>query len=686
MTGDVARKTAEPSRSRRRLWALRLLTLLLAPLLVLLLLELVLRLAGSGYPSSFLLRRGEDFVSNERFGWRVFPPAIARTPCRFRVPVEKVPGTYRVLVLGESAAMGMPAPAFSFGRMLEAMLRIEQPGRRVELVNAAMTAIDSHVVRLIAEDCRRLHPDLVVVYMGNNEVVGPFGPGTAVGRFTPHRALVKLSLWVRATRTGQLLQRLLSWRQPSSGWQGMSMYLDKQVAADDPRLERAYANFQANLADICGMFRADGAKVVMATVASNLGDCPPFASRHRCAPEELQRWRERYEAGIALEKQEQFADALKQFEAAAALDGAFAELQFRMGDCFRKLQSSNAAARCYRSARDLDALRFRADSRINSIIRESAAPGILLADAERALTEDSLFYEHVHFRPHGNYLLAALVYGCLSGNPPPDEAACAARLALTDYDQCCMEADIVGLTSKPPFTNQLSHEERQARRTAHLRELTERVRAAQVETTRLVYESALQLVPDDVHLHENFARFLFGCQQFDASAEQTRWVLRWFPDDTETRTDYGRALMAGGRADDAVAQYRQALAGDPGAIEAYKGLGEVFLRTGRFREATAELEQAVKLQPDYTDARNMLGVAWLNLKEFEKAAGEFRRIIEQKPDVVAYANLASALYQQGQSVAAIEQLNIALKLADNEAMAAEIRKGIASYQNAPPQR
>jgi lysophospholipase L1-like esterase len=88
--------------------------------------------------------------------------------------VEKAAGTYRVVILGESAAEGTPNPSFGLGRMLEAMLRLEFPERRFEVINAAMTAINSHVIWLIAQDCRQLKPDLVVVYMGNNEVIGSF--------------------------------------------------------------------------------------------------------------------------------------------------------------------------------------------------------------------------------------------------------------------------------------------------------------------------------------------------------------------------------------------------------------------------------------------------------------------------------------------------------------------------------
>ena len=75
--------------------------------------------------------------------------------------------------------MGMPNPAFSFGRILEVMLHERYPGCRFEVVNTSMTAINSHAILEIARDCSSQGGDLFVIYMGNNEVVGPYGPGTA---------------------------------------------------------------------------------------------------------------------------------------------------------------------------------------------------------------------------------------------------------------------------------------------------------------------------------------------------------------------------------------------------------------------------------------------------------------------------------------------------------------------------
>jgi hypothetical protein len=77
----------------------RIAALLLVPTLFLLIAEGGLRLAKVGYDPSFLLERSENgvryVVQNDRFGWRFFPKAIARSPSPIRFEAVKKPGSIR---------------------------------------------------------------------------------------------------------------------------------------------------------------------------------------------------------------------------------------------------------------------------------------------------------------------------------------------------------------------------------------------------------------------------------------------------------------------------------------------------------------------------------------------------------------------------------------------------------------
>ena len=174
--------TAAPERHK---WLFRFLAVTLIPLLFFGSAELGLRLAGYGYPTRFFqkTRMGERvvLVENEKFGRRFFPPSLAREPRPLILAPEKPADTIRIFVFGESAAMGDPEPAYGFSRILEVLLRERFPGRRFEVVNVAMTAINSHAILPLARECARLQGDVWVIYMGNNEVEGPFGSGTIFG-------------------------------------------------------------------------------------------------------------------------------------------------------------------------------------------------------------------------------------------------------------------------------------------------------------------------------------------------------------------------------------------------------------------------------------------------------------------------------------------------------------------------
>lgn len=278
--GGEAPATLTPARR----WSFRISAAVILPLLVLGLGELGLRLGGFGYPTGFFRRERINgravLVENDKFGLRFFPPELARSPSPVVMALDKPKDTCRIFILGESAALGDPEPAFGFGRYLQVLLEERFPGRHFEVVCTAVTAINSHAVLPIARECARHQGDIWVVYMGNNEFVGPFGPSTVFGPQLPPLSLIRLNLALKETRLGQVLTGLTARSLKGKTWSGMKMFLDHQVAPADPRKQRVYQNFQANLEDILAAGRKAGVQVVLSTVASNLKDCPPFGSLH----------------------------------------------------------------------------------------------------------------------------------------------------------------------------------------------------------------------------------------------------------------------------------------------------------------------------------------------------------------------------------------------------------------------
>lgn len=693
----AAQTPSRPSRpplSKRRKWLFRLAAAVFAPLLFLVLLEGGLRLGGYGEPTSFYLGPDAEgnYATNLHFGWRFFPPAIARNPIPGQI-TPKPAGTIRVFVLGSSAALGMPSPSFSFGRILETMLRDRYPGVKFEVVNAAMTAVNSHVVLEIARDCAAREPDLFVVYMGNNEVVGPYGPGTVFEQWSPSLTLIRANIWLKSTRTGQLFADAIEhFRDPSDlrAWRGMEMFMANQVADDDPRLPAVYDNFRRNLTDVCAVARRSGAPVVLSTVAVNLKDFPPFASRHRSdlSADDLAEWNSVYQAGVELESKSQWPEASEKYEAAAQIDDHFADLAFRTARCLAASGRPVKARERYDAARDLDVLRFRADSQINAAIRQVAAEqgpfGVRLADAEQALSAsdlssggvpgDQLFYEHVHLTFDGNYLLARSVLDQVEAALPQLAAArktgdvltrqeCAEALTFTLWDEAQLTEQMTEETSRPPFTNQLDHAAQLAKKRDRLDRLMARALARQaMQEARRSYEEALKRTPNDWQLHFRYGNLALAMGNSQLAAEHLHAALERYPLETMIYINLGDAERQNGRIDEAIANYKRAIEIEPGSAKAHYNLASLCLNSGRNEEAVHHFRVSLAIDAGSVMGHYSMGVALSRCQRIDEAIVEYQKVVELDPQsVMAHYNLGVLLAARGKKEEAADHAKKALE-------------------------
>jgi tetratricopeptide (TPR) repeat protein len=568
----------------------------LIPALILLAGEGTLRLLGMGYPTSFCLtQRGASvYTDNNKFLYQFYSPKTNLRPNPFAAAINKPAGAVRIVIIGESAAAGTPEPAYSFGRILERMLWDQFPQKKIEVVNAAMRGVNSHILLPAARDCARLKPDLFVVYMGNNETVGLYAPGPHSGKLTSHLSLLRLAQWAGATRSGQLLQPLLhalTHENVASSNQDDAFFEQHRIAADNPRRGAVYDNFRRNLADICEVARRAGAGVVLMTVATNLKVCPPLGSLHRAEFSEPERelWESAYSAGARAEAAGQPAEASTNYLAAARLDDHFAELHFRLGRCYYAMGQFDKARTEFVLARDWDALQFRADSRLNAIIRDVAAqahnPGIRLVNIERALSDaepdhqmpgQRLFRDHVHPSFDGDYelaraLLPAVIEALaqkLAGAAPQSKPIlsrdeCAARLAFSRMNEALITAGMLEATAHPPFTSQLDHAQRQKAAEQALAARFGSFSRQDLDAATEMYRAAMRLYPDDWQLPYNLARLLLQARDYAGAVEQFRAACRLLPHWLEIRLGLSSALSSGGRNAEALQELNEAHAMDP---------------------------------------------------------------------------------------------------------------------------
>ena len=701
--------------SRRRLWLMRLFAMLFAPLLVFGGIELGLRLAGYGYNPGFFsrIRVGgrEIYVPNEKFGSRFFPPAITRTIPAFQFAARKPTNSYRIFLFGESAALGDPDSSYGMGRYLQVLLHERYPGINFEVICVAITAVDSNVVLPIARDCTRRQGNLWVIYMGNNEMVGPFGAikmvpfasnfaggnkapppfgaETAYGFQAPPLGFIRTVIAIKATRTGQLLDNFIRHLRsnPSTPkeWGGMQMFMNGRIGYDDPARLRAYANFKGNLEDILRAAQQIGVPVVLSTVAVNLKDCAPFASVHTpgLSTNQLSAWNQIFEAGITNESAGSYQDALALYRKAAEIDPQFAELQFRMGDCDLALTNYARALQDFELARDHDALPFRADTRINTIIKGAAShhavQGVHLVDAAATSAQNSpdgipglnLFYEHVHLNFAGNYLLALDFAEKISGLLPSSitagdkgswasEELCERRLAVTVWDRQRVWQPIFNRITSPPFTGQFNHATYLKLCEAEWNEARAQMNTQTPEQARQMYEQALTLAPDDIHLHANFESFLEKGGYMAQAIVEAKHCCELVPQMPAGYYYVGTLLVREGQASEAANYFFRAIAVRNDYAEAQDAMGELLANQQKTDEAIRWFQQAIRSNPDYVDTYLNLGFLQQNLGQVNAAMASYQKAANLEPegpaDYFHRANMAAASFRWDEAMADLRAL------------------------------
>lgn len=621
-------------------------------------LELALRAFGFAHPSSAIIKtrlNGQKvYTRNIRFGWRFFQANVSREfDPSFVLPVKKPDNTYRVFVLGASAAAGVPETAYSFGRMLERMLEQRYPQLKIELVTLGMPAINSHAVLEITKDCAGHEPDLFVVYLGHNEVVGPYGAGTVFSAFSQNLTMIRAGIAIKATRLGQLIATLIGYVRRGAGqpkyWGGLKMFLDKQVPADSPALKWVYRHFEQNLRDICHVTHRAEAEVILCTVGSNLKDNPPFASQHGSglSDDDRSRWQKLYDGAVLLEEQGRYLEAIEQYNAALAIDDAFAECHYRLANCYMQTGNHKKARAGYLQACDLDTLRFRADSTINRIIRsvaaETAANGSGLADVVEVFERNSphripgseLFHEHVHLNFHGNYILARTVFefveNILSRRKPAltaqgrilSEQDCAELLVFSDWDRYYLKRWVFEhYIQKAPFTHQAYHDRTVEQFRGELTALETSSRQPEVlKQAAAMYEKAVSLQASDPKLRFKYARFLaLGMGDKAGAIEQLRKSIKLLPDDFHSYNMLGGLLYEQGKRREAVESLQQCLQIKPTCADAYLSLGQILARSGDLDAAISRLRRAITLDPHLSAAAySDLAIALSKLARMDEA-------------------------------------------------------------------
>lgn len=649
----------QPKVNKWRQLFFRVVSITVIPVVLFITVEFGLRISNYGYPANIAVVRDIDgqkyYCNNVKFGWQFFPKNISRESDGFVFPKIKSPDTYRIFIVGGSAAQGTPDSSYGFGRILRVMLKDQYPGITFEVINAAMPAINSHVVLPIVKDCVNFSPDLFIVYLGNNEIVGPYGAGTVFSPMAPSLSAIRTSISVKSTKIGQLLETMLRFlvkpKNTPKSWDGMAMFLEKQIRFDSEELKDVYSNFTENLLDICRIINKSETKAILCTVGTNLKDCPPFASKHDpdISNEKLANWEKLYQEGVELESKGEYLNALDKYLLVDKIDPQFANLQFRLGRMYWLLGKYKDAKERYIKALEMDTLRFRADSKINEIIRhvgeKETKNGVYFVDTSAAISAQSphevagkeSIYDHVHFNFKGNYIVAHAMFVQVEKILPKSIKARKSERGLLSEEQCaehlaCSEWDIHktfekvlwGFIKKPPFTNQLYQDERVKEIEDQIEFLSRSNTSDGIKAAFYVYQKALELCPDDWLLHWKYGNLLASVGNYQASETELHKALSYLPH-----------------------------------CYIFHDLGKVMFYQGKFEEAMKYYHKSLELKPTYAGGYYSIASIYHKKRDLENAIIYFSKALEIDPRLspAAYSNFAAVLNESGQT----ERSELALK-------------------------
>jgi tetratricopeptide (TPR) repeat protein len=380
----------EQSASRKKLFRIITFTF---PLIILLIFEGALRIVSYGDNLKLFVENPiegyEDYLMvNPSIGKKYFQKFEYDAPSNDIFLKKKPKDAFRIFVMGSSTVVGFPFEKnLMFSRILHKRLEDTYPEKKIEVVNTAITAVNSYTLYDYSREILEYSPDAVLIYAGHNEFYGAFGSGSneSMSKSIP---LTRMHLKFMDIRIYQLFRNIASGIQGKiSAGKDMQVHgtLMKRIVAnndieyDSDIYSLTIEKYEQNMGDMLKRFSEKDIPVFLGEVVSNVKDIKPLSSSS--------------------------TDSIN--EACQIYNRAAEE------------NDSIAAKNLFYKAKDLDGVRFRASEEINQIIHELSIEygsytipmlKYFQEASPRGLIGNNLMTEHVHPNIAGNFLLADAFY------------------------------------------------------------------------------------------------------------------------------------------------------------------------------------------------------------------------------------------------------------------------------------
>lgn len=589
---------------------------LLIPILFFVFLELGLRWGDyRGNTDLFLKMESLDNrykIANPNFASRYFfyTTVVPNAPAEAFL-TEKPENGFRVFVMGESSAAGYPY-GFNgiFGRVVEDVLQDVMPDKHVEVITVAMSAINSYTLYDQVDEVLAESPDAIMIYTGHNEFYGALGAGSneSLGSFP---GFVRFYLNIQNFKTFLFLRdqltSIMKWiasatsssSTPGSETLMQQVVRDQAITLDSPVYELGKRQFDSNMNVILDKFSQADVPVFIGSLASNLKDHRPFESiatdAHPAADEVYNQAREAYESG-----------------------------------------DLDRAKELFTYARDLDALKFRATTEFNDIIKElTQREGVTYVPVEEYLVEKSedgiigfdLMLEHLHPNATGYFHMGmAFAHAMKEAEFLGNNAVLSRwqtdqnymdRMYLSDFDHRVVDHRLMILTGSWPFvkTGQgFRYNNYQYKSPADSL-------AFQVVNQNLRWDAA-KVKLSEIYLDQGHPEKMIY---------EYRGLMRDQPFNDSPFLIVGQYLLDQGQLDEAEPYMIKAHDISPTAYT-FKMLGAIRVNRGEFTEGAALLEQSLALNPNDAQALFNLSGAYAQSGELSKALEIVNKLITLSPN------------------------------------------------------
>ncbi|HSW55326.1 MAG TPA: hypothetical protein VLH59_09560 [Ignavibacteriaceae bacterium] len=614
---ELIKEFIDNSRKKTPRWFY--LVLILLPVVIVIFLELSLRLFNYGRTYDQWIPAGEGILTlNPEIAFRYFynTDRVPSANHNYFDEIKKE-NSYRVFVMGGSSAAGFPySPNGAFSRYIRKRLELLYPEKHIEVVNIAMSAINSYALRDMLPGVLEKQPDLIIIYAGHNEYYGALGVGS-VETLGDTRFIVNTVIWLNRFKTFELLRDVVKsvngiFSKPikEDGTLMARMSQRQLIPFNSEKYFSGLNQYEGNLRDILEIAKDKKVPVILGRLVSNLKDQKPFESS--------------YEGDFP------------------PADEIFNSAQTEIGAGRVKTADS-----LFRVAKDLDALRWRAPEKVNQIIedlgKEFSYPVVKLdsvfnAESVSGVVGDDLITDHLHPNLRGFQIIGREIFdkGIESGIFPEgyrkdyslqaQDSITLSRYEFTKLDSTIALYQIIILKSDWPYTKEKISDEKKMKllnmqtytdtlafqvgkgdlswEAAHLQLAQSKLVKGDLESFLKEINAATDEYPFDPYLYEFAAQLLVNLKMFDEAYYYLQKLNELKPGAYSTKW-LGIIDLLNNKVDSAIRYLSTCINYNSSDAQVYYNLAGAYSIKKDYQTALQMINRCLQIEPNYSMAKDL---------------------------------------------------------------------------------